>query len=147
MSHEPFTINNRLINEVFDYFILRLRPCRRPLWQSRASWLLAWWLGNILIGLLVCCVFAVWCFVLPVLSVTMSAGSPSCWMLVFMSSVCHLLLPRKQPLTIAHCFKTGLLGSHCLAFVHIQLFYWSVCWLAGFWIIVPRAGFFRRRKW
>ena len=30
--------------------ILRLRPCRRPLWQSQASWLLAWRLGNILIG-------------------------------------------------------------------------------------------------
>ena len=35
-------------------FILRLRPCRRPLWQSQASWLLAWWLGNILVGLLAC---------------------------------------------------------------------------------------------
>ena len=34
--------------------ILRLRPCRRPIWQSQASWLLAWWLGNILVGLLAC---------------------------------------------------------------------------------------------
>ena len=34
--------------------ILRLRPCRRPLWQSHASWLLAWWFGNILVGLLAC---------------------------------------------------------------------------------------------
>ena len=38
-------------------YILRLRPCRRPLWQSQASWLLAWWLGNILIDLLACWVW------------------------------------------------------------------------------------------
>ena len=40
--------------------ILRLGPCRRPLSQLRASWLLTWWLGNILIGLLVDWIFVVW---------------------------------------------------------------------------------------
>ena len=41
--------------------ILRLRRCRRPLWQSRACWLLAWWLGNILISLLACWHFGSCC--------------------------------------------------------------------------------------
>ena len=66
--------------------ILRLRPCRRPLWQSQASWLLAWQLGNILIG------------------------SLACWVLLsgfrFASTVC-----------------------------------WSVCWLIGFWMLVPMLFF------
>ena len=43
-----------LIALSLDMDILRLRPCRRPLWQSQASWFLAWWLGNILISLLAC---------------------------------------------------------------------------------------------
>ena len=34
--------------------ILRLRPRHWLFWQSWASWLLAGWLGNILIGLLAC---------------------------------------------------------------------------------------------
>ena len=55
--------------------ILRLRPCRRPLLQSQASWLLAWRLGNILIGLLAC-----W-----VLLSGFSFASTLCW------SVCWLV--------------------------------------------------------
>ena len=38
----------------FLILILRLRPCRRSLWQTWACWLLAWRLVNILIGLLAC---------------------------------------------------------------------------------------------
>ena len=60
--------------------ILRLRPCRRPLWQSQALWLLAWRLGNILIGSLACWVsLSVFCFASTVCwSVCWLAGS---WML------------------------------------------------------------------
>ena len=76
-----------------DFLILRLRPCRRPLWQLRASWLLAWWLGNILIGLDIAGLLGFCClvFVLLVRSIAMCA---SFWMLVFMSFVWHWLLPR-----------------------------------------------------
>ena len=41
----------RSTNPQVGTYFLRLRPCCRPLWQSRASWLLPWWLGNIPIGL------------------------------------------------------------------------------------------------
>ena len=56
--------------------ILRLRPCRRPLWQLRVSWLLAWRLSNILIGLDIAGLLGFCCSVvaLLVLSVGMCAG-------------------------------------------------------------------------
>ena len=66
--------------------ILRLRPCRRPLWQLQASWLLAWWFGNILIGLDIAGLLGFCClvFVLLVRSIAMCTRF---WMLVFMSFV------------------------------------------------------------
>ena len=73
--------------------ILRLRPCRRPLWQLRVSWLLACWLGNILIGLVIagllgfCCLVFVWL-------VRFIAVCESFWMLASMSFVWHWPLPR-----------------------------------------------------
>jgi len=88
-------------------YILRLRPCRRPLWQSQASWLLAWRLGNILIGSLACWVLlSVFCFASTVCwSVCWFIGF---WMLVSMLFFWYLQLPRYSP-WVAHCFKT--LGS------------------------------------
>ena len=76
--------------------ILRLRPCRRPLWQSQASWLLAWRLGNILIGSLACWVLlSVFCFASTVCwSVCWFSG---CWMLVSMLFFWYLQLPRYSP--------------------------------------------------
>ena len=44
-------------------YISRLRPCRPPLWQLRASWLLAFWLWQYSYrpgGLLACLIFAAW---------------------------------------------------------------------------------------
>ena len=67
-----FNTKRKVIN-----IILRLRPCRRPLWQSQASWLLAWRLGSILIGLLAC-----W-----VLLSGFLFASTLCW------SVCWLVVP------------------------------------------------------
>ena len=91
---------------MFSEDILRLRPCRRPLWQSQASWLLAWWLNNILIGLLACWVLLSG-FVLLVLSVGVFAGSfvSGCY---FHATFWYLQLPHYNP-GVAHCFKT--LGS------------------------------------
>ena len=38
MSHEPSTMNNRLINELFDYILYRLRhPCGIVLWRSSTN--------------------------------------------------------------------------------------------------------------
>ena len=76
--------------------ILRLRPCRRPLWQSQASWLLAWRLGNILIGSLACWILlSVFCFASTVCwSVCWFIGF---WMLVSMLFFWYLQLPRYSP--------------------------------------------------
>ena len=76
--------------------ILRLRPCRRPLWQSQASWLLAWRLGNVLIGSLACWVLlSVFCFASTACwSVCWFSG---CWMLVSMLFFWYLQLPRYSP--------------------------------------------------
>ena len=54
--------------------ILSLRPCRRPLWQTQASWLLPWRLDNILIASVACCVL-LFIFALLVLSVGVFAVS------------------------------------------------------------------------
>ena len=105
--------------------ILRLRPCRQPLWQSQASWLLAWWLGNILIGLLACWVLlSGFCFANTVCrSVCWLIGF---WMLVSMPLFWYLQLPRYSP-RVAHCFETlgsdrfdgfnSLVGFRCLVFL------------------------------
>ena len=62
----PWVIFSQLPFQIIlscSFYILRLRPCRRPLWQSQASWLLAWRLGNILIGSLACwALLSVFCF-------------------------------------------------------------------------------------
>jgi hypothetical protein len=83
-------------NTTLYLFILRLRPCRRPLWQSQASWLLAWRLGNILIGSLACWVLlSVFCFASTVCwSVCWFIGF---WMLVSMVFFWYLQLPRYSP--------------------------------------------------
>ena len=54
-----------------DEAILRLRPCRRPLWQLQVCWLVAWRLGNILIGLDIAGLLSFWrlVFVLLVLAI------------------------------------------------------------------------------
>ena len=84
--------------------ILRLRPCRRHLWQLRASWLLAWWLGNILIGLVACWLVVLCClaFVLMVFSVGMCAGSP-------MPRFWHLLLPLYSPRQLRTALRLSVL--------------------------------------
>ena len=73
--------------------LLRLRPCRRPLWQLRASRLLPWWLGSILSA----------CWLVMFLRFRVSFASSLCWdvcwlasfwMLFSMSFLRHLLLPR-----------------------------------------------------
>ena len=78
------------------WFISRLRPCRWPLWQLRAPWLPAWWLGNILIGLLACWLvgflLAVFCFASCLCCNV--CWLASFWMLVLMASFGHLLLFR-----------------------------------------------------
>ena len=86
-------------------YILRLRPCRRPLWRSQASWLSAWWLGNILIGLLACWVLlSGFCFASTLCwSVCWLVGF---WMLVSMPLCWYLQLPRYSP-GVTRCFKTS----------------------------------------
>ena len=87
--------------------ILRLRPCRRPLWQCGLPncWLgglAIFWSAWILAGLLGFCCSV---FVLLVLSNAMCASS---WMLVSMSVFLALVVASLSPqlLTIALCFKT-----------------------------------------
>ena len=86
--------------------ISRLRPCRWPLWQLRALWLLAWWLGNLLIGLLACWLvgfLAVW-FLLSWFSLLDCVLA--CWFLdvSFHATFFVFAAASLQPLTIAHCF-------------------------------------------
>ena len=105
--------------------ILRPRPCRRPLWQLRSSWLLAWWLRNNLIGLLVCWVFVVWfLFCYPSLLECVLAR----WFHDVRLHATFLALPvaSLQPSAIAHCFNFG---------------FCPVWWLAGLLRFVWRLIF------
>ena len=100
------------------FFILRLRPCRWPLWQSQASWLLARWLGVILIALLACwallsdffcfdgtirfdCVLARWLQYAEILNMLFATGSHvHCAQLCHLTCLVPLLCVRVYPVTI-----------------------------------------------
>ena len=113
-------------------FILRLRPCRRPLWQSQASWLLAWWLGNIMIGLLACWVL------LSFVCFASTLCWNVCWLVGFwMSWLGNILI--------------GLLACWVLVsgFCFASTLCWSVCWLVGFSMLVsmPFCWYLQPRRY
>ena len=136
--------------------ILRLRPCRRPLWQCGLPncWLgglAIFWSAWILAGLLGFCCSV---FVLLVLSNAMCA---SFWMLVSMSVFLALVVASLSPqlLTIALCFKTlsydrfdGLLRCCFLLSVFLLNLFAEMC--AGSLAsgcLFSKQFYVRKRKW
>ena len=104
--------------------ILRPRPCRWPFCQSQASLLLAWWLGNIMIGLQACWVLlSGFCFI-----------STLCW------SVCWLV--GFWMWWLGHIL-IGLLACWVLlsGFYFASIVCWSVCWLVGFGMLLSMQFF------
>ena len=140
------------VREPANFFYLKASPLPPALWQLRVSWLLAWCLANILIGLVVASLLGFCCLVFALL-VRSIAVCESFWMLLSMSFVWHWLLPRYQYRCsscqlrtviglMACCVVDFLLSGFCL----VKFLCWNVCWLAGFWVFVLEAFYVRNRK-